>query len=103
MTDTPVRLDRAAEIGIAETLQIQSRRYAAPIWWCGDPYDANTVKGLAHRSLYEAGGGQAVRTVAPAEFSLGYVVELYHPLPIALSSAARRRWLGLGVVVRLLL
>jgi hypothetical protein len=39
----PVRLDPEAEAGIAKTLQIESRRYVAPIWWCGDPYDANTV------------------------------------------------------------
>jgi hypothetical protein len=39
----PARLDPASEAAIAKTLQIESRRYVAPIWWCGDPYDAGTV------------------------------------------------------------
>ena len=43
MTDTLPRLDRGSEVGIARTLQIESRRYPAPIWWCSDPSDASTL------------------------------------------------------------
>jgi hypothetical protein len=43
MSDTPARLDRVSEVGIAQTLQIESRRYPAPIWWCSDPLDASTI------------------------------------------------------------
>jgi hypothetical protein len=34
VTDKPNRLDSASEVGITKTLQMESRRYVAPIWWC---------------------------------------------------------------------
>jgi hypothetical protein len=48
-------LDELAARGIAETLHLESRHYAAPIWWGTDPYDADTVLHAASCFFVEVG------------------------------------------------